>query len=558
MNINAAIIDQRLNSVCDEIRDRAKDELKIVDEEKLRSLAFVHLSVKTMLDLSDDEAFDCLVEGGQDFGVDAIHFSEERDGEFIVSLFQGKYSRKLEGASNFPENGIKALINAIRHLFDPSSRLENLNQRLSARVEEIRSMIREGTIPQVRALACNNGLKWNEAAEQTISQEGFGNQVTWEHINHDRLVMIFQRAKPVNDALQLTGAAIIEDLNFSRVLVARIAAAEVAALIQRHGERLLERNIRRYLGLQGNRVNEAMRDTLRGEESSNFYFYNNGITLTCDKFTYNALQNRDYQVRVENLQIINGGQTCITIFKTLQEMSESQVPMNAYLLVRLYQLPSDNEDLVKSITFATNSQNPVDLRDLRANDDRQCRLETDISQLGFTYRRKRTDSYLKPKDITSGVAAEAILSVWRKRPHQAKFLTREHFGKLYDIIFSNDLNGTQVIISTLIYRHAENKRKRPPEGTPQFIRYASCFISMQMGKYLLKDLGCDITGLTHQNYETARQLIELKGDEYFNQSVHDVKQALGMLYRESDISLQQLSATFRRSDLIEILDNLDR
>ena len=94
-------------------------------------------------------------------------------------------------------------------------------------------MIREGNIPQVRALACNNGLLWNEAAEQTISQEGFGNQVTWEHVNHDRLVMIFQRAKPVNDALQLTGAAIIEDLHFSRVLVARIAATEVAALIQR-------------------------------------------------------------------------------------------------------------------------------------------------------------------------------------------------------------------------------------------------------------------------------------------------------------------------------------
>jgi hypothetical protein len=558
VNINAAIIDQRLNSVCDEIRDRAKDELKISDDERLRSLAFVHLSVKTMLDLSDDEAFDCLVEGGQDFGVDAIHFSEERDGEFNVSLFQGKYSRKLDAASNFQENAIKALIHAIHHLFDPSSRLENLNPRLCAKVEEIRSMIREGNIPQVRALACNNGLSWNEAAEQTISQEGFGNQVTWEHVNHDRLVMIFQRAKPVNDTLQLTGAAIIEDLNFSRVLVARIAATEVAALIQRHGERLLERNIRRYLGLKGNRVNEAMRDTLRGEENSNFYFYNNGITLTCDKFTYNALQNRDYQVRVENLQIINGGQTCITIFKTLQEMSESQIPVNAYLLVRLYQLPSDNEDIVKRITFATNSQNPVDLRDLRANDDRQRRLETDINQLdlGFTYRRKRTDSPLKPNEITPAVAAEAILSVWRKRPHQAKFFAREHFGKLYDIIFSDDLNGAQVIISTLIYRHAENMRKRPPEGAPQFIRYASCFISMQMGKYLLKDLGCDITGLTHRNSEAAWILAKLKREEYFNRAVSDVENALKMLYKESDISLQQLSATFRRSDLIEKLDRL--
>jgi len=75
MNISAAIIDQRLNSVCDAIRDRAREELKIADEEHLKSLAFVHLSVMTMLDLSDEEAFDCLVEGGQDFGVDAIHIS---------------------------------------------------------------------------------------------------------------------------------------------------------------------------------------------------------------------------------------------------------------------------------------------------------------------------------------------------------------------------------------------------------------------------------------------------------------------------------------------------
>jgi len=557
MNISAAIIDQRLNSVCDAIRDRAREELKIADEEHLKSLAFVHLSVMTMLDLSDEEAFDCLVEGGQDFGVDAIHISEEHDGEFTVSLFQGKYSRKLESASNFPENGIKALINAIRHLFDPSSNLENVRERLRIKVEAARSMIRDGYIPQVRALACNNGLKWNESAEQTISQEGFGDQVTWEHVNHDRLVMIFQRAKPVNDALQLAGAAIIEDLNYSRVLVGRISVAEVAALIERHGERLLERNIRRYLGLQGNRVNEAIRDTLSGAENSNFYFYNNGITLTCDKFTYNALQSGNYQVRVENLQIINGGQTCITIFKTLKETLLGYLPPDAYVLIRLYQLPSDNEDLVRKITFATNSQNPVDLRDLRANDERQKRLETDISQLGFSYRRKRTDTSLKSKDITSGVAAESILSVWRRRPHQAKFLAREHFGKLYDIIFSNDLNGAQVIIATLIYRIAENKRKRPPEGAPQFISYASCFISMQMGKYLLKDLGTDIAGLTHQSYETARLLVERKGDEYFNQAVSDVKKALEMLYGESDVSLQQLSATFRRGDLIEKLGHLD-
>ncbi len=55
----------------------------------------------------------------------------------------------------------------------------------------------------------------------------------------------------------------------------------------------------------------------------------------------------------------------------------------AHVLVRLYQLPSENDDLVRRITFATNSQNPVNLRDLKANDDKQQRLEIDVQQLGY-------------------------------------------------------------------------------------------------------------------------------------------------------------------------------
>ena len=105
-----------------------------------------YLCVKTVLDLDTDSGFDCLTEGGGDFGVDAMHLSEEYDGEFTVTLFQGKYSRNLEGGSNFPENAINALINAIRHLFDPGAELQHVNDRLKARIEEARSLIRDGYI----------------------------------------------------------------------------------------------------------------------------------------------------------------------------------------------------------------------------------------------------------------------------------------------------------------------------------------------------------------------------------------------------------------------------
>nr|VFK25528.1 MAG: AIPR protein [Candidatus Kentron sp. MB]VFK31693.1 MAG: AIPR protein [Candidatus Kentron sp. MB]VFK75614.1 MAG: AIPR protein [Candidatus Kentron sp. MB] len=555
MNISASIIDQRLTSLTDTIRKQAAEELGITGE-KLKSLAFVYLCVRTVLDLEDAEAFDCLTEGSQDFGVDALHVSEEYDGEFTVTLFQGKYKKDLEGNTNFPENGVRALIEAIRYLFDPDAKLQQINPRLRVRVEEVRSLIRDGYLPTVRALACNNGLRWNQAAEEAIARTGFGNQVIWRHVNHEHLVKIMQASKPISDTLRLTGKILTEDMDFSRVLVGRISADEIAALVERYGERLLDRNIRRYLGLRGNRVNEGIRDTLQSDQQNNFYFFNNGITLICDKFSYNGLQGSDHQVRVEGLQIINGGQTCMTIFETLGNRQLDLFADNdekAYVLVRLYQLPSNNKDLVNRITDATNSQNPVDLRDLRANDKRQQKLENDIRALGFQYRRKRTHKGTSATDITSGAAAEAVLAVWRKRPHQAKFFTRGHFGKLYREIFTEQLNGTQIVLAVLLYRIAENRRKRPAPDAPEFIRYASCFIAMQMGRRLLRDMGLPIEKIDHRCFTKARQHIEEKGNRYFADSVQDIEQALAALYGGQKPSLQQLSATFRRGDLTEKL-----
>jgi len=511
-----------------------------------------------MLDLDHEEAFECLTEGGGDFGVDAIHLTEEMDGEFAVTLFQGKYNQSLTGEKNFGETAINAMINAIRHIFDPKSELGTINDRLKAKVETARSLIRDGFIPRVRAIACNNGLKWNHAAEEAIGRTGFGEQVTWEHVNHDVLIGVLQRVKPVDATLRLTGKAMVEDMNYSRVCIGRMPVTEIAALMREHGERLLERNIRRYLGLHGNRVNEGISETLRSNNPTDFYFFNNGLTLVCNDFSYNALQQTDYMVKVENLQIVNGGQTCMTIFKTLEQMSRvGPIPPNeATVLVRLYKLPKDNEDLVLRITHATNSQNPVDLKDLRSNDEKQQRLEQSIQALGYAYRRKRMETTAKPTDITSGTAAEAILAVWRQAPHQAKFLTREHFGKLYPTIFTDDLNGSQTVLAVLIYRIAENHRRRPTEADPLFVRYASCFIAMQMGRRLLNNLGISLNELNHREFERVREMLNRQGEDYFLSAVQDVDKALKELYGDREISMQQLSATFRRGDLIEQLSNI--
>ncbi len=170
MNIEASIINHRLASIVNEIRQPASEQLRIEEPQRLKSLAFVYLCVKTVLDLEAEEAFDCLTEGSSDFGVDAIHISEVHDFECTASLFLAKYKHKDLGRnSNFPERGIDNLIRAIGLLFDPAAQLQQLNPRLLARVEEVRSLIRDRYMPQVRSIACNNGIRWNTAAEVAIT-----------------------------------------------------------------------------------------------------------------------------------------------------------------------------------------------------------------------------------------------------------------------------------------------------------------------------------------------------------------------------------------------------
>ncbi len=556
MNITTGMIDQRVRKLADELEVEFEERLNIRnDQSKQRSTAFVFLAVKTVLDLPDEDALDCLTEGGADLGVDAVHIGDIEDGEFVVTLFQGKYKKKLSGNANFPQTGVEKLIQAIRLLFDPDA-VFTTNRRLTIRIEEIRSLVRDGCIPRVRAVPCNNGLKWPDAAQQLIDVAGFpGDQVGWEHINHDEIVRMMRAAKQVDDTLRLAGKAIVEDLDYCRVLIGKIPVREIEGLFNRHGDLLLERNVRRFLGLRGNRVNQGIDNTLRNDaERENFYFYNNGITLLCRKFTYNALQGENFHVRVEGLQIINGGQTCKTIQRTLSDLAGAEADMEkAFVLVRLYQLPNDSEDLVRSITHATNSQNPVDLRDLRSNDSKQKNLEMAIHDLGFIYHRHRGKAASGLFDISSAAAATAVLSVWRERPHQAKFMGREHFGKLYEVIFKDDLNAAQVIIAARLFRYAENKRRRPPGGAPDFLAYASCFLAMLMGRYLLEHLEVTLAQLNHLNFTRANSKLEQNVETWFLRAVEEVEVAITDLYGGRKVSLQRLAATFRRGDLLEEL-----
>lgn len=539
MNINASIIDQRVSGIVEEHPERLPQGNDINQK---KSAAFVLLCMSTCLEMTLADSTELLTEGGNDAGVDGLHVGEVEDGDFLVTIFQGKYKIKdLSGTANFLENDVQKAVGTVRILFDPSRNVA-LNKKIAPKIEEIRSLIRDAYIPNVRVILCNNGDRWTSQADNQVAdaEKQYGDKVRFSHFNHDSIVSILQRSKQVDTTLTLSGQAIVEDMNYMRVLVGRVSVQEIQRLFNEHGDSLLERNIRRYLGLHPNRVNTAIHEPLLDpNKSDKFYFYNNGITVVCDRFDYNAFQQSDYQVQLKNIQVINGGQTCKTIQETLNGNLPNLFGKSAYLLIRIYQLADTHKELVQDITYATNSQNPVDLRDLRSTDEMQKQLELGLSGLGYTYKRQREEGSGGASVITSWIVAEAVLAIWRERPHQAKFRRKEHFGKLYEDIFAQ-LNAAQALLAVLIFRAVENERKRPTTATPpDFLPYSSHCIAMLIGRKILKDKGILLDQVSHQNVRELLTVLEDNQVQYHADAVQALENALRACYGDRPVSLQQ-------------------
>ena len=552
MDINKHIVDQRIIKI---VNDNPEKFISDGDEKKKLSKAFVCLSVASYLNIELEEAFDIITEGGNDASVDAIFIGDVNDYDFSVTIFQGKYVFDLNKESNFPANSVQRVIGSIGAIFDPSKPIE-MNDDLMPKVEDIRSLIADGFIPNIKCVFTNNGLIWNNDGDNHIDNSGFPeNQVKFEYFNHKDIVNSMQSKKGINETLQLAGKSVQEDFNFKRVLIGKINVAELANLFDKHGDNLLDQNIRKYLGVSTNRVNSAIKDTLLSDKRENFYFYNNGITMICSKFYYNALQADNWIVKLNDLQIINGGQSCKTILYTVKNNPTVDYS-NAYVLVRLYELSGEGMDsLITDVTVATNSQNPVDLRDLRANDDLQKRIETAVAELGYIYKRKK-DNAIYPRDTTilSSVAAESIYSVWKKKPYQAKFKKNELFGVFYHQVF-DEMNSAQLVIAVLIYRFCDLQRKKTVlrDAYPH-IPYSNYFMSMIIGDLLLSELNISLDELTHQKFEETKSYFEANKDDLFEKANEKLINALAVLYPAPNdytiIDKRRLSASFRRGDLL--------
>ena len=554
VNIAKQIIDQKLIKLMDDHPDYFPDE----DEERRKSKCFLLLGVAAYLDRDVTEALSFVTDGGNDGGFDAAFIEEAREGQVHVVMFQSKYTRDLSKDTTFSANAVEKAVNTVNTIFDPANQT-CLNESSQHVVDEIRSLILDGFIPYVTFVILNNGDKWNQEAQRLIDN-AFKDQiqVRFVHYGTQDLLGYVSRKPSIDTSISMAGLAIQENFNFKRVIIGKVHIAEIVRLMKEHGDHLLERNIRKYLGK--NEINDSIASSLNNGQSANFFFYNNGITMICDQFSYNALQEKDWIVRLKGLQIINGSQTCRTLLEALSANPDLPID-DAFVLIRIYEISTEDDGIVQEITYATNHQNPVDLRDLKSNDTLQQMLEASAQDLGYSYRRKRdstSSASITRNIIPATVAAEAVLAIWRKAPHLARYRKAEMFGGYYKLIFTN-LNAAQMIMAVLIFRHCDavRRRKTADPDINAMRSYENYFVSCMVGTKLLQDLKIDLDQLTHGNFARVRAHFDTQKESLTAWAEEKLQQELKNYFHLDDshflatVDGRSMAAAFRRFDIVE-------
>jgi hypothetical protein len=544
--------DTELDALIDKETNKNKDE----NHKRKMSMAFVHLALKASLGIEDYDAHESLTDGYRDFGIDAIHIGNVTDDTFEITLAQGKYvfdPSKAQG-SLFPENdGIAMMIPGVRFLTKKNAPIP-ANRRLKEKIERIR-YLKQTRVPTIRVLVCNNGLRWSADAQARIDMEGFGKHITWEHVNPLRLAAFFAARKVPKQKLNFVGDFLEEVFGDTKCIVGRMLASDIATLVNQCGDALFDPNVRGFLGLTRSRVNESILETLMNEEGrKNFYLFNNGLTMVCSSMEYDTEDDEDLMVTVGGLSVINGGQTCRTIQQAEHRcMVAGRSLGDTSVLVRLYAVPANESNLSSQIAFCTNSQNAVDLRDLRSGDSIQRSLEEAVARYGYSYHRLRADKVIRgAKKIPAPQAAEAVLCVWRRMPFEAASHKQVHFGNdYYSQIFSSDLTAGQLILATKILRSAKSQASRVSESNPVCIHGAHV-LATTMGQLLLSELNLKLQDIQREGFEKADMHFEKTEHLLFGRAVKQVELAIKS-YKDDDspYSEGELPKLFRKARFVK-------
>jgi hypothetical protein len=425
--------------------------------------AFVAWFLRAFITDDEKQAIESLTGQALDKGADAVFIDHDNR---IVFIVQGKYhSRSQVSESRSHIIALAALGRSIATDKADSFKtlLNKANPAVQKSFEEARKYILQRDYQLILYYVSTGKISETHIKDAQTNIDDFDN-VRFETYAYNDLMKLMQdyiegAAPPVPTiSLPVQGTEVFTRTDRKTNITSWIftmAGTEVGKLFKEKGVRLFARNIRGYLG--NTEINRVMKSTVE-KEPEYFWYYNNGITIVCDR----AEQRKDGGsniIKVRNAQIINGQQTTRTL--ALCGKNDAEV------LVKLIEIPRGDvtnkgqySHLVSEIVSATNWQNAITQSDLKSNDAEQVRIEREFRKLNIFYIRKRMTkreavryganrySHRISKEKLARAIAACNVDPYEVRLGTNRLFEDDIYGKLF-----NGRKATEYITMYWLYRH---------------------------------------------------------------------------------------------------------
>ena len=299
-----------------------------------------------------------------EYGTQGLHFSafardEERG---VLNLLMTDYCSAEEVVKVYQKNvadSINLVVQSLGEVIIPDAKYLDESNTLREFVDDLTSQ--SGMYHQLNVWWLTNAVY---ASRTAFESSGQLNGLSVEARLVD-LQAYFDMAKDkdqqnINIQCELNGLKVIETPHYTSYL-ATVSGNDLVSYYNHYGKRLLESNVRTFLSLRGN-VNKGIYNTLRSDERVFFFAYNNGLSGTASDVQFEGGKIKS----IQNLQIVNGGQTMSTIFKAKKDgcdISHVHVQMKLSVIH-----DRDNyTSYVSKISEYANTQNKVNKSDFFSN-----------------------------------------------------------------------------------------------------------------------------------------------------------------------------------------------
>jgi hypothetical protein len=438
-----------------------KDFLRVIDEARIpdqtHSKTLLRWFLFNVFRLDEIPCVDAMCDKANDKGIDGIWVDEDSEEIF---LFQSVYTDKQEkglgdkepkifvaSAEWFstPEN-IPTLMAS--HANEELKKLvlkleieEKLQSGYPVKLVFITTRVRDHNTEDYLKVVNAKGAKldiWDR--ERLLGQ--FGDLSRNTRVNGEH---VFQSRLPGFDSQIVKGV---------RMHVRPVRASDIAAMNGISDRRLFSLNVR--FGLGRTRVNRDLEKAVRDKEQhSRFIIFHNGVTIICK-----SLDARNDRISIIDYSIVNGCQSAVTFFDNSEYLSDELM-----IIAKFIEVGSDDA-LAEDITYRSNNQNGINLRDLRSNDRIQLMLRKQfLERFGGDpeYLIKEGDEGKAREVIYNDRAAQWLMAVYLQEPygtHQKSKL----FGSDYSRVFRHGITPEKIYLAYLLSLSADSAVVKVDDG----------------------------------------------------------------------------------------------